>query len=313
MHVYTIDTYIKRRKTKTDRDKMNESLESNFLLAAVGKSFQPTGQPGPEDPVIKTLANMSVAYDLAQIDDLTTAAELTQILEFAEYLGLVPSAAGAAGQFSLEFPNGFGAVSAKYIVRYDDRAVRNAFTLSGDDLERYAQVTARHLVAAKFTALPITDVKSWIGFAYLEPEFIKIAYGLGTNALKTTKKLFFLPPWFTKGPAKKVSLDEPQRIVLATLFNVEKSYAKRLRELDELVDAATTTGTPVKLDDLVDAARRFVKMADSLDTFGRVNTFFAIFDKLAREGSSSKGRRRAALILEITPPGREKVTKFLMA
>jgi hypothetical protein len=316
LHVYTLDTYIKQRREQGK--KFKEVLQSNFLLRAVGETFQPAGSentsidPKTNEYVIKTLTKMSVQYDLLYDDERTDAKELTQYLEMAEFLGLIPSRERMVEELAAQFPEGLGKTSVNYVVRYDERAVRSAFTLSGDDLRDLARRTARRLIAAKYTGMRRTDWLARVGFAYLDPAFYEL-YRSGFTALLANGKAVRLPSWFTGGTSLVVGLEPALRNLVLTLFNVEKNYAERLVEFDAIVDRSVSKREPISQEELAQAARRFVEMADDLDKFGRENTFFAIFDKLIQEGGSGKGRRESAMILEITPPGGEKVVKYLMA
>jgi hypothetical protein len=316
LHVYTLDTYIKQRREQGK--KFKEVLQSNFLLRAVGETFQPAGSentaldPKTNEYVIKTLTKMSVQYDLLYDDERTDAKELTQYLEMAEFLGLIPSRERMVEELAAQFPEGLGKTSVNYVVRYDERAVRSAFTLSGDELRDLARRTARRLIAAKYIGMRRTEWLARVGFAYLDPAFYEL-YRNGFPALLANGKAVRLPSWFTGGTSLVVGLEPAHRNLVLTLFNVEKNYAERLVEFDAIVDRSVSKREPISQDELAQAARRFVEMADDLDKFGRENTFFAIFDKLIQEGGSGKGRRESAMILEITPPSGEKVVKYLMA
>jgi recombinational DNA repair ATPase RecF len=103
--------------------------------------------------------------------------------------------------------------------------------------------------------------------------------------------------------------------LLTTLCNLEKSYADRLVKLDQVLDRALKEGKPIPEAELKTAARKFVEMADDLDEW-RANAFFAIFDKIVqaalKDEEPGKPQRESAMVLEITPAGKKKVTKVLM-
>jgi hypothetical protein len=312
MHVYTIDTYIKQRKESGK--KFKEIVQSNFLLRAVGEAFQPVDAPtaainADKQYVLTTLRNMSVQYDLLEQDDRTNANELSQYLKLGEFLGLIPDRQDFAHDLDSQFPHGLGKVKIDYVVRYDDQAVRNAFTLSGSELENFARATARALIGAKFTGMRKEDWQVRVGFAYLDPQFSEL-HKKGT--LKTDGKFVELPPWFTGSGSITVALPSDQRNLVNVLFNMEDNYVKRLVKLDEVVDQAATGKQPVPVKELEDDARHFVESASEMD-FARENTFFAMFDILVKQGGSGKGRRQSAMVMEITPPQGDKVTKYLMA
>jgi hypothetical protein len=315
MHVYTIDTYIKQKKEQGK--KFKETLQSNFLFRAIGETFQPTGDadaaidPKTKQFVIKTLRNMAVEYNLQQEDEKTDPQELTQYLSLAEFLGLIPNRERMVEELRQQFPSGLGKVKIDYVVRYDNQAVRSAFTLSGDDLRNNARQAMRQFIGAKYIGMRDKDWAARVGFAYLDPQFYSL-YKQGFTALLAEGKAVTLPAWYTKTSALKVGMEPSDRTRVLTLFNVEKSYLDRLVKLDIVIDKATSGGTSISMKELADASHEFIKKADDLDEI-RENSFFAIFDRLVQEGGSGKGRRESAMILEITSPGKDKVVKYLMA
>jgi hypothetical protein len=86
-------------------------------------------------------------------------------------------------------------------------------------------------------------------------------------------------------------------------------------KLDEILDRALKEKKPIPLDELKKAARKFAEMADDLDEW-RENAFFAIFDKVVEAALKKvlrdKPARESAMVLEIRPDGKNKVTKALM-
>ena len=317
MHVFTLETQIKQLVKKTDRQKLMESIHSNFLLRAVGETLQPAGAT-PVDPataryVINTLTSMAVQYDMLYRDDRTSGAELTEYLDLAAFLGLLPDRVSFVDELNRQFPDGLGKVSVRYMVRYDDQAVRNAFTLSGEQLAEWARLTARAVLGAKYTGMRTTDWLARVGFAYQSPAFAKLYYDKGFTAVLQEGKAVTLPRWFTRGAPQQVALAPEFRQAVVALFETEANYVRRLVALDTLVDRSIQKKEPIGLDALQKAAADFVGFADQLDKFGRENSFFAIFDKLVHEGSSGKWRRESAVVLEIEPPAGERVVKYLMA
>lgn len=317
IHVFTLETQIKRLVKATDRKKLIESIQSSFLLRAVGETLQPAGAPA-RDPatrryVINTLTHMAVQYDMLYRDDRTTAAELAEYLDLAVFLGVLPDRAAFVDELNRQFPHGLGKVTVTYVVRYDDQAVGNAFTLSGDSLADWARRTARAVLGAKYTGMRSRDWLARIGFAYQSPAFAKLYYEGGFTAVLQNGKAVTLPRWFTGGAPQVVALDPTRRQEIVTLFATEAEFVKRLVALDALVDRSIQQREPIELDALQKASADFVGYADKLDDLGRENSFFAIFDKLVHEGSSGKWRRESAVVLEIEPPAGERVIKYLMA
>ncbi|MCI0524098.1 MAG: hypothetical protein L0Y75_02450, partial [Acidobacteria bacterium] len=321
LHIYATETSIRQRVTKGR--KFKETVESNFLLRAVGESFQPDGEPASADGqktrryLIKTLRNLSVQYDLLESDDHTSPGELRRYLDLAEFLGLFDnrSRANFVDDLARQFPGGFGKVKINYIVRYDDGALRDAFgSVSGDQLRELARQTMRQVIGAKYTGMKQIAWLARVGFAYLSPSLHETFDNEGFTALQKFKSVT-LPAWFTRGAPMKVGLSSSDIQFLITLCNIEKSYADRLVKLDKVIDRALKEKQPIPLDDLNDAARKFVEMADGLDRW-RENAFFAIFDKVVetalRQTPLAKVARESAMVLEITADGKKKVTKVLM-
>jgi hypothetical protein len=316
IHVFTLETQIRQLVKETDRKKLMESIHSNFLLRAVGETLQPVHAAPPDRTrryVVSTLRNMAVQYDMLYRDDRTSAAELSEYLELAEFLGLLRNRDLFVAELDRQFPDGLGKVTVTYIVRYGDQAVRNAFTLSGDQLANWSRRTARTVLGAKYTGMASTSWLARVGFAYQSPVFERLYYEKGFPAVLQEGRSVTLPRWFTGGPSREVALAPEFRQMVVTLFETESNYVKRLLALDELVDRSIQKGEPIGLDALQKASADFVGYADQLDNMGRENSFFAIFDKLVHEGSSGKWRRESAVVLDIEPPSGERVIKHLMA
>ncbi len=308
LHIYSTKTMIEER-----RKHGGELTASSFLLATIAKAFQPEGS---RNYLIKTLPKMSVQYDLLKEDDKTKPGEMRQILELAALLGIAGDSARFAEQLASEFPNGLGKVSARYVVRYDSDAVGAAFLLpdgpSRENLRRIARETMRNFIAAKYTGLPQTHNAALLGFAYAAPATFVLFQQLGFAEFARRHITVTLPASFTRGAAATVELPSVLKQSLVTLYNVERKFLERLVELDAAVDMLRNETGGVTANDLNRLVKRFVETADDL-TFGRENTFFAVFDRLVQEGGGGKARRNSVLVLEITPPGGEMVTKVLTA
>jgi hypothetical protein len=314
VHVFALRTWIEQKKEKGRRFK--ESVDSTFLLAGLGEVLQPAGGTVPRDTktgafLVKTLEKLSVQYDLVLRDESTSVAELTDYLAFGEALGVLKSASLLADELSRQFPSGLGKVQASYAVRFDEAGVRAAFSLSGQALARVARQATRRLMAAQLIGRGPGSALARVGFAYLDPAFAEL-YDRGFTALLQEAKGVLLPAWFLGGPSRVEALDASHRKMLLTLFAIERELDERLVELDRLVDRCIDEREPVPGEELQKAAVRFVEMAKDLDDWGGQNAFFGVFDALVHAGGGGQGRREAALVLEITPPVGEKVTKILM-
>jgi hypothetical protein len=308
LHIYTTKTQIEER-----RKRGGELTASTFLFATLAKAFQPEGS---REYLIRTLPRMSVQYDLLEEDDKTKPEEMRQILELAALVGILPDTATFVDQLRDQFPKGLGKVTAKYVVRYDSDAVAAAFQLQDganrENLRRFATETMRTYIATKYTAMPATHGMALLGFAYLSPETFSLFKKLGPPAFTKSHITVTLPAWFTQGAAQSLELSQVPKESLKTLYIVEGTFLDRLVELDKTMDGLRDGSIGVSADDLNEQVKDFVAMADDL-SFGRENAFFAVFDRLVLEGSGGKALRNSALVLEITPPGGEKVTKVLTA
>jgi hypothetical protein len=320
LHVYAAESSIRQRVTKGR--KFKETVESNFLLRAVGDTFQPADGPASSDALatqqylIQTLTNLAVQYDLLESDERASPEELKLHLDFAEFLGLFDKQGRDAffDDLTKQFPQGFGKVSIQYVVRYDKDALREAFrSTSGDSLRQLALRTTRKLIGAKYTGMKQTERLSRIGFAYLSPSLHEAFDKDGFTALQQFKSVT-LPAWFTRDQPRKVDLIPSDIQFLITLCMIERNYADRLVKLDAVFDRSLQEKKPIPLDELQDAARNFVDMADDLDQW-RENAFFAIFDKVVEAALSGSPQprvaRESAMVLEITATGKGKVTKVL--
>jgi hypothetical protein len=319
LHVFTIDTQIEQLAKKEKKERLLEEVHSNFLLRAVGETFQPEGSgPARDDRtgqyLVTTLNKMAVKYRIAYHDVETRPEELRLYLDLAAYLGLISDRDAFVRELQSQFPEGFDEVSVEYVTRYDDQTVRNAFTLSGDELKEFARQTVRRLLAAKYTGMREKDWLPRVGFAYSSQGLADIYYREGFTAVLSKAKAVTLPSWFTHGvQLPPVPLTDANRHLIVTLYNTEKRYVERLDRLDLVIDRALRDKLPVPLDELAKAAREFVGMADDLEEFGRANAFFLAFDKLTQTGSSGKWRRESAMVLTIKAADREPVVKYLMA
>jgi hypothetical protein len=154
-----------------------------------------------------------------------------------------------------------------------------------------------------------------VGFAYLSPSLYEIYDKEGFTTLRQSRITVTLPEWFTKGRPRKIALSREDAERLSMLYYIEDRYVDRLAELDKVLDRVLKEKKPIHLDELKEAARKFAEMADDVDEW-RENAFFAIFDKVVeaalKKAPRDKPARESAMVLEITPDGKNKVTKALM-
>lgn len=300
LHVFTTSTSIDQKITKGGRNK--ETAASKFLLRTVADRFQQTGATDSKtnEYIVQTLNSLSVDYTLDEAQDVADAADLRNDLDLAQFLGLLASADAMAATLRQQFPGGLGEVTVSYVVRYDDSAVRDAFSLSNSAVETTARQTMRKFISTKYQNLPVTAQIRPLGAAYASAEVYAL-YQKGFTALRDANIAVK-----AKGSASQ-ALSPALKASLITLFNIEQSYVRRLRELNGTIQSLAAGKGSVSLDDLNSDAERFVSMADDMDRY-RENAFFAVFDKLVRAGG---GASKSSMILTITPPGGQAVTKIL--
>lgn len=313
LHVFATEASITERKKKGG--KFKETVESNFLLRAMGESFQAEGtatDTKTRDYLIQTLRSVAVQYDLLEADDKTTPDELTRYLDMAVFLGLLNKTSRAifAADLTKQFPAGLGKVVVRYVVRYDEQMLKAAFkAINSDDLGNLAKLTTRQVVGSRYVGLKVTDAQVRAGFAYLSPSLHEAFDREGPPALQKFKAVI-LPSWFTKGSPQQVNLTPADLQIVNTLCSLENSYAKRLVELDK-----TLGQKPISQKDLAKVAGKFVDISDDLNDF-TPNAFFAIFDHIVQESlrgvNDNRAFRQSSMIVEITPPGAKKSVKKIL-
>lgn len=317
INVFTTDASIKTRL-----EKRGYQIESTFLIDLAGTAARPTlttpGAIEQSDLLLETLDKIGVNYDLAVSDKVTTVPELTQYLELAECLQLIPSAADFAKALAAQFPNGLGNVSATYVAKYDPAAVMGAFNgLSGDRVRDVVSRTSRFLISAHLisSSNPLSELVA-LGFAYRDPATAAAFAHDGFATFNSNNSAVTLPAWFTRGAPRTVTLSSgsAQRMILSRLYRLESDLADGLATLDQTVDKARAARAAVSEPDLESAARGFVASGADIDKFGTINTFFGVFDAFIQQGNVGRVRPASTLILQITPAGSQTpVTKYLMS
>jgi hypothetical protein len=305
VQVFTTSAALKQMTESGGKHK--ERMQANLLLRMAGQTFGSSNDLRNRDYLIQTLESMSVDYDLVTSDDMTDVKELTEYLELGKQLGLVPD--GLTAELETQFGKRLGKVSATYTVRFDHKAVQDAFVaLTADQIDPTVRRVARQMVAAAMVRRGSADL-SGVGLAYAHG---KEAFELHRAAtLVKTPVQVSLPGWVTGGQGSTVVLRMPFLQQLDMLFFVEDELVKRFTRLDTVIDTARKTKSAVSLAQLEDAATKVLDQGATIDKFAP-NAFFAVFDALVRVGGLGKSHRESALLLEITPPGGETVTRFFM-
>jgi len=324
VQIFASGAAIKRRT-----EKGGEILETNFLLQMLGENLRGEQALTPEARakrgfLIKTLEKMTIRYDLMQIDDATDTRELTQYLRLAEMLGLIPNAQAVAQQLTEEFAGAggktsLGRVQTKYVVKYAPSSIQAMFKRFSDTeedrtLSAIVRATCRQVLSTRYVYMRRKDWNSRVGFGYLNPKNAAL-HDKGSAAFLAGKPQAILPGWFTgKKSDRAETLPDPQKKLVNVLFNIEKSLARNMVKLDNIVDDALAGRTSVSDAELEEAALNFVKKGANVDSFGPANAFFGIVDRLISEAEGRKGQRESALILDITPEGSEEtIRKVFMA
>ena len=308
LHIYTTKILIDERRLHG-----GELTASTFIVATVAKAFQ---LEGTREYFIRTLPKMSIQYDLLEEDNKTKPDEMRQILDFAATLGLLPNSDAFLRQLLQEFPKGLGKVSAKYVIRYDPDAVQAAFQIPDnalrENLRKVVRETMRSFIGARSIGMSAADWGARFGFAYADPanfyafERLDFARFVHSHHVWVT-----LPAWFTHGAPQEVELRSEQRESLKMLYGYQEKFLERLIQLDTTVDALRDhLSGDVSPKDLNKQVKQFVEMAPKLGAF-RQNVFFVVFDRLVAEGSGGRAPRNSSLVLEITPRGKQTVTKVL--
>ena len=310
VQVFTTTASIKEAtETRTER------LQSNFVLRMAGESAGPLADDATRRFVVRTLERMSVTYDILQSDAVTDAQELAGYLALGEQLKLVPP--GLLADLRQQFPTGFGKVEARYVVRYDEQAVRDAFVaLSPDRVVAIARTTARRLVSSCFVQSRERAFLAAVGLAYADSGIASIYYDRGGLLQLAQSDIKVTLPAAVTGSGPAVDRIGPaardkRNDVLGRLFTNEDVLSSRLAALDRALEDARLGRKAVTVDDLEDVGRALATAAADMNELGGPNAFFAVVDALVAEGAGA-GRRQSALVLEITPAGGQKVTKVFM-
>jgi hypothetical protein len=326
MHVFATETSVEQVR-KSGR-KYKERVASRFVLHTLGASLQAEKDPAPAiDPrtrqfLIQTLNKMAVEYDLSYDDERTKADELTYYLQFANRLGLLPSVA-VDGQstpsqmvaaLNRQFGGRLGHVTVKYVVRYDDQAVRAAFFVEEPELSETARTAYRQFVSARnLSKAKNQPFHAAMAFAVLRQD---LADESNRGSLANRTFNYEQPAWFTGAARRQMLIPREALPQLDLFFRNERALIGTLGNLDDLIDTLEKNRTspaprPIPTEALDRATRDFVGLADDTDHFGD-GGFFAIVDALILAGSSGKATRRSAMVLEIRPEGAKEVVRKVL-
>ena len=314
VQVFTTETSLKE-VSESGRKSAKEKMQANMVLRMAGETFGDPSDQKTQRFVIRTLERLSCKYDFLQDDELTDIKELAEYLALGQQLKLVPDS--LLGDLEEQFGRKLGRVTAKYVVRFDHKAIHDAFTaMQPAEVVDIARKVARRLVAAQFAMGKEKLAKAAIGLAYADDGVAKKFYEEGPTALEQASIKVRVPGAITGGASMLDTIGpvgkDFRKSILTTLFLIERSLSDRLGKLDQTIDDARMKQKPVSPEDLVDAAKDVADAAAGMDQFNGPNSFFAIIDTLIARGGAGKAHRESALVLTITPPGGQPITKMFM-
>jgi hypothetical protein len=302
LHVYTTKDSIQQSKKNKA-----EQIESNLALSIVGQASQPEGTPAP---MLEAIQSMGLEYSLIEKSDQPTVKRLTKFLEMAEFLQLIPDRNEFVKDLSVQFPAGLGKVSLSYAVNFDSSHLGAAFKIPSPVLRKQARDALRNLIATRYITL---NEPTWAAraFCFIDDRIFQ-QYFADRQAFLTAAITYTEPAWFN-GTSNDIQRELPfdllggaidvNRVALSTLYNIQLSYEDALVKLAKLA----ASGHPVPIAELDRASEKFVSMAANVDQY-KAEAFFCILDVLVRQAT---GPRPSALVMQITPPGGQMVTKIL--
>jgi hypothetical protein len=260
--------------------------------------------------VLEAIQSMGLEYSLLENSDQPTITRLTQFFEMAEFLQLIPDRNAFVKDLSIQFPSGLGQVSLNYAVNFDSADLGAAFKISSPVLRKQARDALRNLIAARYLTL---DEPTWAAraFCFIDDRIFQ-QYFADPQAFLTAGIAYTEPAWFN-GTSKDIQRELPfdilggavdvNRVALSALYKIQLSYENALVKLAQLA----ASGQPVPIAELDQASDKFVSMAADIDRY-KANAFFCVLDSLVRQ---AVGPRPSALVMQITPPGGQMVTKIL--
>ncbi len=321
LHVYTSDTYVERKRKSGG--KFKETVNSKFLVQAVGESFQKEGTSA-KPYAIDILRSMTSSFDLLQIDEDTRPKELTEYLRLATELGLLDQDPQRYVEELVTACGGnLGKVQLTYRIAWDAITLHSAFKFVGDsqdpdggELGKAARNAMRGFLWRKFAA---SDPQGWfarVGFAYATDFY----YGLyRRHELRAAPRGITMPSWFTGMATQQVLLrPDPDLTQLEAIFGYEDKMVAgllavdaRVEEMDHLPAGGTIDWK--KLNDAI------LKMVDAAGSVARYDDacFPVILDRLIHVSTGGTAKRDSTILLEVTPSkgvaAGKKITRMLSA
>jgi hypothetical protein len=274
-----------------ERKRNGEQTHVNFLLRAMGESARAIKTQSDDTAYfIEALESATARYRLSFTDENTSAAELRDYLAFAADVQLDTQGATleALIPFLPQIPNGgYGRIEASYDIRFGARAVSALLSIkeltgAGEAAVRRAM---RQMVLSNYLK---SEEQHDVAFAYATPGVFDIFAREGFAEFGNHSRRVFavnLPNSGISAPSQ-VALERMELAVLITLYNIENSMVRAIRELYELLNS----GKPLDPRDFENRLAHFGSAMKSFDEFDQTTnrqgcgttTVFAMFDALVR-------------------------------
>lgn len=300
-----------------ERIRNGERVYTNLLLRFIGESkgkvqFDPSNQ----SYLVDAVTGMTARYNLVIDDPSTTQQELAQYLSFADEFGLATSDEAAEAALIPLLPTdaqgNFGEVSVKYEVRFTEEGLHALFTrpFTSSD-ESFLRRVMRLIVLANSLNKGATRMaRAW---CYWTPG-VQALWAQGQAAFTNHASAREFSP-IAPSPLKNLTAPRKATLIpselqqLSTLFYIEESMIKGIRNLSQIVQSPgqfSPRDFEKKMENFGDALKKY----DDFD--GGENTVFAIFDKLIHRTSTGAQQRNSSLTLTSKLNG-HKATKMLLS
>jgi hypothetical protein len=264
------------------------------------------------------LSSLQVRYQLAFTDAETSEMELRDYLAFAQELGLAGQGAtfGQLAPLLVRQPDGgFGDVEAAYDVRFGPQALDALLSVSA--ISAAAETTIRQALRQIVLANYLKNSEMHdVAFAYATPGVFDVFRDEGAAKFAShSQRSFAVRLSAAIAAPASVHLDTMELNVLATLFNIENTLLKAMRDLYKVLG-----GAKIDLAKFEKALARFgdaMKQFDDFDQTTRqsgvgTNTLFVVFDRLVR--TATKGESATASVLRISSRvGDRRVEKLFLS
>ncbi len=311
----TADLTVERRRKRGD-----EQTHVNFLLRALGESAQALTS-GKENSAyfIEALGSTTARYQLSFTDEDTSMAELRDYLAFAADVQLDRQGAtlDALKPFLPRAQNGgFGRVETRYDIRFGPKAV--AALLSVKQLSPTGEAAVRNAMRQMVLSNYLKSQEQHdVAFAYATPAVFDVYTREGFAEFGNHSRRVFaveLPNPAIAAPSQ-VALERMEIAVLITLYNIENSMVRAIKDLYKLLGSGKTVDPrefEQKLAGFGSAMNDFDAFDQTTNKHGcGTSTIFAMFDVLVRLASAGDPANTALLRIKSEANGKEVEKVFL--